>query len=215
MPAERVGRWDRGVDTSRFDPAPARSSGCCPGDAATSSTPAASAGEEHRPARRGLPRSRTRDDPRLHLLLAGGGPEQQRCAEPSASARLPRLARGRRARPAYASADVVLLPERDRHLRPGGARGAGERACRSRGRRRRAAELIADGRSGVLCPSEPTLIANVLLGLASSRAARDRLSLGGLVAVQERTWAHALERLADGYHRVLDAASQMQARVAA
>ena len=52
-------------------------------------------------------------DPRLHLVLAGGGPEEELAARASRRARdVPGLARGRRARPAYASADLFLFASR-------------------------------------------------------------------------------------------------------
>ena len=82
-------------------------------------------------------RARERD-PRLHLLLAGGGPEEDRDAggrERLGDPRdLPRLARprGAGARLRERRHLPVLLP--DRHLRPGDRRGAGERPA---GRRRR------------------------------------------------------------------------------
>jgi hypothetical protein len=45
------------------------------------------------------------------------------------------------------------------------------------------------------------------VGLAASRAARERLARGGLAAVRGRTWEASLARLAAGYARTLDGAA--------
>jgi glycosyltransferase involved in cell wall biosynthesis len=44
------------------------------------------------------------------------------------------------------------------------------------------AELVADGRSGVLCPPSAEALAEALARLAASRAARERLTRGGRAA---------------------------------
>src|SRR5829696_7567527 len=65
------------------------------------------------------------------------------------------------------------------------------------------AELIADGRSGLLCPPRAEALGGAVAGLAGSRAMRERLARGGLAAVQERTWEAALRRLAAGWQLAL------------
>ena len=65
------------------------------------------------------------------------------------------------------------------------------------------AELVADGRSGLLCPPRAEALAGAVAGLAGSRAMRERLARGGLAAVRERTWEAALGRLAAGWRRAL------------
>ena len=133
---ERIGRWDRGVDLERFDPA-LRTPGLLPGEinvlyagrltkekgvdlladaflAARRARPAAAPGAGRRRARGGA-----------------------RCA--SASATPPRSSAGwsgEELARAYASADAFLFASRDRHLRSGGARGPGQRPAGGRGRRR-------------------------------------------------------------------------------
>jgi glycosyltransferase involved in cell wall biosynthesis len=109
MAPERIMRWDRGVDTSRFDPA--LREGNQAGDAINvlySGRITREKGVEL--LADAFLRARTRD-PRLHLLLAGGGPEQERLQERLGEAatflgwlegdELPR---------AYASADIFLFP---------------------------------------------------------------------------------------------------------
>jgi glycosyltransferase involved in cell wall biosynthesis len=71
--------------------------------------------------------------------------------------------------------------------------------------------LIEDGRSGTLVPPDVRTIAQVLITLAGSRAARERLSVGGLAAVAQRTWERSLEQLADGYRTALAAAGRGRA----
>jgi glycosyl transferase family 1 len=70
-----------------------------------------------------------------------------------------------------------------------------------------AAELVADGRSGLLCPARADRLAAAVVGLAASRAQRERLARGGVAAVRERTWEASLERLAAGYARTLAGAA--------
>jgi glycosyltransferase involved in cell wall biosynthesis len=77
------------------------------------------------------------------------------------------------------------------------------------------AELIEDGRTGLLCPADAGALAAAVAGLASSRASRARLARGGLAAVRDRTWERALGRLADGYRAALAAAGSAGARRAA
>jgi glycosyltransferase involved in cell wall biosynthesis len=67
------------------------------------------------------------------------------------------------------------------------------------------AELIADGRTGLLCPPDADALGAALAGLAGSRAGRERLARSGRAAVAERTWEAALERLAAGWRRALAA----------
>ena len=143
-------------------------------------------------------------DPRLHLLLAGGGPE-----EAALRARLGRSAtflgwlEGDELAAAYASADLFLFCSRTdtfgQVILEAQASGLPVVAVAAGG----PAELVADGRSGVLCPARVDDIANALTRLAASRAARVRLARGGLAAVAERSWDASLAQLAAGWQRAL------------
>ena len=65
------------------------------------------------------------------------------------------------------------------------------------------AELVTDGRSGVLCHASAAELAGALAGLAASPRSRARLARGGLAAVRERTWEASLAALGAGWERAL------------
>ena len=96
--AARIGRWDRGVDLARFDPALRDDR-----HASRASSNVLYAGRLTKEKSVDLLAdafvAARRRDPRLHLVLAGGGPEEPVPARAARRARdLPRLARGRRPR---------------------------------------------------------------------------------------------------------------------
>jgi predicted metal-dependent phosphoesterase TrpH/glycosyltransferase involved in cell wall biosynthesis len=132
----RVGRWERGVDVERFDPAKADR------DAFPGEIKVLYAGRLTR--EKGvdlLAESFLRAheaDPRLHLLLAGGGPEEGELRERlgDRATFLGWLRRG----PAVRLRQRRRFPLRQqhRHLRPGDPRGGCQRSADCRRRRRRA-----------------------------------------------------------------------------
>ena len=107
--AARIARWDRGVDTARFDPALARRS-LLPGELSVLYAGRVSK-EKNIDLLADAFMLAHEQDPRLHLVLAGGGPEQSRLA-----ARLgPRASflgwlEGSALAAAYASADMFCFP---------------------------------------------------------------------------------------------------------
>jgi glycosyltransferase involved in cell wall biosynthesis/predicted metal-dependent phosphoesterase TrpH len=200
---ERIGRWDRGVDVTRFSPARRDPGRTPPGrvDVLYAGRLTREKGVDLLADAFVAARAR---DPRLHLVVAGGGPEEERLR-----ARLGRAATflgwldGSALATAYASADLFLfcsqtdtfgqvVLEAQASSLPVVAVAAGGPA-----------ELVADGRSGLLCPPRAQALADAVAGLAASRAMRERLSRGGLAAVRERTWEASLGRLAAGWHRAL------------
>ena len=199
--AARIARWDRGVDTERFTPA-RREAG------AAGRVTVLHAGRLTR--EKGVDllaeaflAARARD-PRLHLVLAGGGPEEERLrARLGDAASFLGWLEGDALATAYASADVLLFCSRTdtfgQVVLEAQASGLPVVAVGEGG----PAELIADGRSGLLCPARPEPLAAAVAGLAGSRAMRERLARGGLAAVRERTWDSALGRLAAGWHAAL------------
>jgi glycosyltransferase involved in cell wall biosynthesis/predicted metal-dependent phosphoesterase TrpH len=197
----RIGRWDRGVDLERFSPTRRR-----PRDG--DRIDVLYAGRLTREKGAGLLAdsflaARARD-PRLHLLLAGGGPE-----EDALRARLGRSATflgwlaGDELAAAYASADVFLFcsvtDTFGQVILEAQASGLPVVAAAAGG----PVELIVDGRSGMLCPARVDALAGALVELAGSPAARARLARGGLAAVGGRTWEASLARLAAGWRRAL------------
>jgi glycosyltransferase involved in cell wall biosynthesis/predicted metal-dependent phosphoesterase TrpH len=224
--AEQVLRWDRGVDTSRFDPS-LRRTGLLPdgklnvlysgritrekgadllADAFLLARERMSAGNHG--AREG------RID--LHLVLAGGGPEQERLAERLGehATFLGWLSGAELAR-AYASADLFLFPSATdtfgQVILEAQASGLPVIAVAEGG----PLSLIEDRVTGLLCEASAPALADALLELASSPLLRESLSQAALAAVRERTWERALERLGDGYRQVVSPdAMDLSARAA-
>jgi glycosyltransferase involved in cell wall biosynthesis/predicted metal-dependent phosphoesterase TrpH len=202
-----IGRWERGVDTSRFDP--------------SLSDPDAYPGEIKVLYVGRLTKEKGSDlladsfllaheaEPRLHLLLAGGGPEEAMLRERLGDRAtflgwlegddLPRV---------YASADLFLFCSRTdtfgQVLVEAGASGLPVVAVNEGG----PASIVVDGETGRLCDHEPDLIAAAVLQLADSPAWRAKLGRQGLEAARARTWQATMHQLADGYDRVTEPQEQ-------
>jgi glycosyltransferase involved in cell wall biosynthesis/predicted metal-dependent phosphoesterase TrpH len=204
VPVERVERWERGVDVGRFDPA-LRRPGLLPGElnvlyAGRLTTEKgvgllADAFLEARAA-----------DPRLHLVLAGGGPE-----EPALRKRLGAHAtflgwlEGEELARVYASADIFLFASRTdtfgQVVIEAQASGLPVVAVAEGG----PLSLVDDGRTGRLCPPDARALAAAVCELARFPALRRRLAGDALASVRGRTWNKALGQLASGYRRALEA----------
>jgi glycosyltransferase involved in cell wall biosynthesis len=203
MGPERVLRWDRGVDTSRFDPSLRVLSPLTdpPIDILYSGRLTQEKGIELLAGAFTLARAQ---EPRLRLVLAGGGPEQERLRERlGENASFLGWLEGDELARAYASADIFLFPSATdtfgQVILEAQASGLPVLALARGG----PLSLIEHRVSGLLCEPEAALLADALLELARSPLLREHLSRGGLRAVRTRTWERALERLADGYQRVL------------
>jgi glycosyltransferase involved in cell wall biosynthesis len=243
--AARTARWDRGVDTARFDPSlrgplrlsvetnelPDGQTDLYGGSSERSGRPSElSSGEG---AINVLYAGRItrekgsdlladafleahRQDPRLHLVLAGGGPEQERLRERvgAHATFLGWLEGGELAR-VYASADIFLLASATdtfgQVLLEAQASGLPVVAVARGG----PCSLVQHGVSGLLCEPDAHALAESVVELARSPLLRQRLASAGLAAVRERTWERALERLADGYRRVLSGGEHQGERRAA
>ncbi|HWB69332.1 MAG TPA: glycosyltransferase, partial [Solirubrobacterales bacterium] len=144
-------------------------------------------------------------DPRLHLLLAGGGPE-----EGELRARLGQHAtflgwlEGEELARAYASADVFLFCSRTdtygQAVVEAGASGLPVVAVAEGG----PAALIENRHTGLLCRADADHIAGSVLQLASSPLLRRHLGASAARAARERSWERALGQLAAGYGRALE-----------
>ncbi len=208
--ASRIARWDRGVDCSRFDPA-LRGEHPLPGELNV-----LYCGRITREKGVDLLADAFLDaharDPRLHLVLAGGGPEEGRLRE-----RLGEHATflgwrdGAELARVYASADIFLFPSATdtfgQVILEAHASGLPVVAVDAGG----PASLIEHRTSGLLCKPAADALAEGVLELAGSPLLRGRLAAVALTAVRRRTWEGALERLAEGYRRVLDDSSPRRA----
>jgi glycosyltransferase involved in cell wall biosynthesis/predicted metal-dependent phosphoesterase TrpH len=213
----RLGRWERGVDVDRFDP----------GKAARQDYP----GEVKVLYAGRLTREKGVDllaesflraraaDPRLHLLLAGGGPEEAELRERLGEhATFLGWLEGEDLARAYASADIFLFcSTTDTYgqvVLEAGASGLPVVAVAEGG----PAALVENRHTGMLCRPDADHIAGTVLQLAASPLLRRHLGSCAVRAARERSWGQAMEQLAEGYRRALAVAQagagQAPARVA-
>jgi glycosyltransferase involved in cell wall biosynthesis/predicted metal-dependent phosphoesterase TrpH len=204
--AAGVGRWERGVDTARFDPAKADR------DAYPGELKVLYAGRMTREKGVDLLAesflAARRSDPRLHLLLAGGGPEEGELRE-----RLGEHATflgwlgGEELAVAYASADVFLFASATdtygQVILEAGASGLPVVAVAEGG----PAALVENRHTGLLCRPDRDHLAGALLQLASSPALRRQLGIAAAQAARGRSWERAMGQLGAGYRRALEADS--------
>jgi glycosyltransferase involved in cell wall biosynthesis/predicted metal-dependent phosphoesterase TrpH len=212
--AAAIGRWERGVDLSNFDPEKAEPE-AYPGEIKVLYAGRLTHEKGVDLLADSFLRANQRD-PRLHLLLAGGGPEedQLRLRLGSSATFLGWLDEQELAR-AYASADVFrFCSSTDTYgqvVVEAGASGLPVIAVAEGG----PASLIENRHNGMLCRPDADHIAGTLLLLANSPLQRRHLGASAVRAARRRSWQRALEQLADGYSRVLaPAGGQAVARVA-
>ncbi len=202
MRAEKIVRWDRGVDTARFDPSLRTRNDDDRVDVLYAGRITHEKGAEL--LVESFLKARAQD-PRLHLVLAGGGPEQEWVRERvGVNATFLGWLEGAELARAYASADVFVFPSSTdtfgQVILEAQASGLPVLAVAAGG----PLTLIQDRVSGLLREADPTQLADGLVELAASPLLRERLAKAGLKAARERTWARALARLAGGYRRALD-----------
>ena len=206
VPAERIGRWDRGVDLARFSPA-RRDPALLPGEITVLYAGRLTREKGADLLADAFLAARERD-PRLHLVLAGGGPEEHALRERLGEhATFLGWLEGDALAAAYASADIFLFASRTdtfgQVLLEAQASGLAVVAVGEGG----PASIVTDGVTGRLCPADAGDLAAVVCELAAAPLQRERLARSALEAVRERTWERSLERLADGYRRALDPAA--------
>jgi glycosyltransferase involved in cell wall biosynthesis len=203
--AGRIVRWQPGVDHERFNPARYAP------DVLPSGTfnvlyvgrLSRDQGLDLLAEAFGIARDR---DPRLHLVLAGHGPEEDPlCRRLGRAATFLGRVQGDALARVFASADLLVFPSGTdtfgQVILEAQASGLPVLAVDAGA----AAELIESGRSGCLVPSDPETLASALRGLARRGAICDRLATGGLHAVRERSWERSLAQLADGWAQALGA----------
>jgi glycosyltransferase involved in cell wall biosynthesis/predicted metal-dependent phosphoesterase TrpH len=207
----RIGRWERGVDTDRFAPAKA-DRGAYPGEIRILYAGRLTREKGVDLLAESFVRARS-VEPRLHLLLAGGGPE-----EGELRARLGEHAtffgwlQGDDLARAYASADLFLFCSRTdtygQVVLEAGASGLPVVAVDEGG----PAALIENRHTGILCRPDADHLAGAVLQLASSPTLRQRLGEAAVRHAGSRSWERALEQLASGYRHTLAEPAVRQAR---
>jgi glycosyltransferase involved in cell wall biosynthesis/predicted metal-dependent phosphoesterase TrpH len=204
--AAKVGRWERGVDVARFDPAKADR------DAYPGEIKILYAGRLSREKGVDLLAEaflRAHEaDPRLHLLLAGGGPEESELrARLGDSATFLGWLGGEDLAVAYASADAFLFcsvtDTYGQVILEAGASGLPVIAIAEGG----PAALVENRHTGLLCRPDADHLAGSLLQLAASPELRTKLGSAGMRGARARSWERSLSQLAAGYRLALDGAA--------
>jgi glycosyltransferase involved in cell wall biosynthesis/predicted metal-dependent phosphoesterase TrpH len=201
----RIGRWERGVDTSRFDPVKGDRE-AYPGEVKVLYAGRMTREKGVDLLAEAFLRAR-RSEPRLHLLLAGGGPEEAELRQRLGNrATFLGWLEGEDLARAYASADVFLFcSQTDTYgqvVLEAGASGLPVIAVAEGG----PATLIENNHTGLLCNADADHLAGALLRLSASPLLRRRLGTAGVSAARGRSWRRSLEQLGAGYGRALGAA---------
>jgi glycosyltransferase involved in cell wall biosynthesis/predicted metal-dependent phosphoesterase TrpH len=211
---DRIGRWDRGVDVERFSPT-RRVADALPGELSILYAGRLTREKGADLLADAFLAARERD-PRLHLCLAGGGPEEDALRERLGEhATFLGWLEGDALARAYASADLFLFASRTdtfgQVLLEAQASGLPVIAVAEGG----PCAIVEDGVTGVLRPADAGALADAVVELAGAPLLRERLATRALEAVRERTWERSLARLADGYRRALGERAGAGARRAA
>lgn len=212
IPAERVIRWQRGVDTERFNPA-RRHAKSSPGRFNILYVGRLSREKGLDLLADAYLEARERDH-RLHLVLVGRGPEEDLLrARLEGKATFPGWLEGDDLANAYAGADLFVFPSSTdtfgQVILEAQASGLPVLAVRAGG----PAELIEDGRTGCLVSPDTYELATAIRGVARRQALLRSLARGGLLAVRERTWERSLAELVAGYARALGEAPAVKAEL--
>ena len=200
--AGRISRWERGVDTSRFDPVK-RAEGAYPGELKVLYAGRMTREKGIDLLEESFLKARA-SDPRLHLLLAGGGPEEGELRERlGPHATFLGWLEGEELARAYASADMFLFCSRTETygqvVLEAGASGLPVVAVAEGG----PAALIENRHTGILCGPDADHLAGAVLQLAAAPLLRRQLGAAAVHAARARSWERALEQLAAGYERAL------------
>jgi len=210
VPASKIGRWDRGVDLGRFNPA-LRDESLLPGEINVLYAGRLTKEKGVELLADAFEAARSRD-PRLHLVLAGGGPEEDLLRERlSTYVTFLGWQHGADLARVYASADVFLFASQTdtfgNVLLEAQASGLPVVAVAQGG----PLSLINDGETGLLCTADAGALAAAIHQVVDSPLLAERLRRGALTAVGARSWDAALGRLANGYSRALAASADAAA----
>jgi glycosyltransferase involved in cell wall biosynthesis/predicted metal-dependent phosphoesterase TrpH len=202
----RIARWDRGVDTRRFSAA-RRDEQLLGGGVNVLYAGRVATEKNIDLLAEAFERAHARDS-RLHLVIAGDGPEAGRLRE-----RLGKRAtwlgwlEGEALAAAYASADLFCFASVTdtfgQVVLEAQASGLAVLAADVGGPR----DLITAEVDGLLRPPTPEAFAEAMVALAASPLLRSRLARAGRRSAAQRTWTRALDRLGAGYMAALEGAS--------
>jgi glycosyltransferase involved in cell wall biosynthesis len=195
---DQIGRWDRGVDLDRFDPA-LRGAPRFGGEVNVLYVGRLTKEKGVDLLADAFESARARD-PRLHLVLAGGGAEQEALRERLGEhasflgwlggSELPRV---------YASADAFLFASQTdtfgQVILEAQASGLPVVAVDEGG----PSSLIDNGETGLLTAADPDALARALLSVVQTPLLAQRLRRAALATVRERTWEGSLAQLGQGY----------------
>jgi glycosyltransferase involved in cell wall biosynthesis/predicted metal-dependent phosphoesterase TrpH len=198
----RIGRWDRGVDLDRFDPQ-LRDESLLAGEVNVLYVGRLTKEKGVDLLADAFVSARSRD-PRLHLVLAGGGAEQEalrdRLGEHASflgwlgGSELPR---------AYASADAFMFASQTdtfgQVILEAQASGLPVVAVDEGG----PSSLIDNGETGLLTAADPDALASALLSVIQTPLLHQRLRRAALATVRERTWEGSMAQLGNGYTAAL------------
>jgi glycosyltransferase involved in cell wall biosynthesis/predicted metal-dependent phosphoesterase TrpH len=210
---ESVMRWGRGVDLERFNPLK-RTRGLLPGEINVMYAGRLTKEKGVDLLTESFLRAWERDK-QLHLVLAGGGPEEEAVRERLGD-RVTMLGwlDGEEYARAYASADLFLFASSTdtfgQVLLEAQASGLPVVAVAEGG----PAELVENGRTGRLCPADADALASAIVELATRPGLRAAMSIEARGRAADRSWEGSLMQLGAAYDRALAPAAE-GARVAA
>lgn len=195
---DKLGRWDRGVDLQRFAPSRRRDD-LLPGEFSVLYAGRLTKEKGVELLADAFLAARERD-PRLHLCLAGGGPEEGYLRERLGdAATFLGWLHGDVLAEAYASADAFLFASRTdtfgQVIQEAQASGLPVIAVAENG----PLSIVEDGVSGLLRAAEPAALAEALVQVAADTELAETLRVGGLAQVAGRSWEACLTQLAEGY----------------
>jgi glycosyltransferase involved in cell wall biosynthesis len=211
--AERIMRWGRGVDTDRFNP-DKRVDGLFKGEFNVMYAGRLTKEKGAHLLVDAFLEAYDRN-PKLHLVLAGGGPEEELVRERLGDrATMLGWIDGEEYARAYASADVFLFASCTdtfgQVILEAQASGLPVVAVAEGG----PLELVADGRTGRLCRPTAEALASAVVELSTRPGLRAAMSVQARLAAADRSWDSSLVQLSAAYGRSLAAQIEEERLVA-
>jgi glycosyltransferase involved in cell wall biosynthesis/predicted metal-dependent phosphoesterase TrpH len=196
--SDQIERWDRGVDLRRFDPA-LRRGALLPGEVNVLYAGRLSKEKGVDLLADAFLKAHRRD-PRLHLVLAGGGPEEALLRHRLGDhATFLGWLSGDALAQVYASADAFLFASATETfgqvILEAQASGLPVVAVDRGG----PASLIEHGETGLLAAPTVNCLADAVLAVTTAPPLSERISRAARTAVQGRSWEASLDRLAAAY----------------